>query len=155
MRDGGNNSDVMLLCAGVVLCLAVLLAILGFKRQTMDSPFKRDDARLYCTGMILYALDHQQHYPTNLSQTLPYWRKSNLTPGGTNGFEIIFQGSMDDLTNAVTSRIIVLRSESWQAQTGKWARIYGFADGHCETHVETNGDFTDWETQHSLALNRD
>ena len=62
---------------------------------------------------------------------------------------------MDFFTNSpsMAGRTIVLRSESWLNPDGKWARIYGFADGHCATHLESDDDFTNWENLHSAALN--
>jgi len=36
----------------------------------------------------------------------------------------------------------------------EWSRIYGFADGHCETPDERDANFADWEHQHSVAMNR-
>jgi hypothetical protein len=155
MKQDSNNLDMMILACGIIVCLAIILAMLGFKRSRMDSYFINNDARLYCLGMLLFAADNPHHYyPTNLDQTLPYLRKANFMLNGTNEFEILFQGSRDDLSNSIVSRIIVLRSEPWQNQDGKWARIYGFADGHSEAHFEPNKNFDYWESQHSATLNR-
>jgi hypothetical protein len=102
----------------------------------------------------MYANDHGRQFPKNLNQTLAYLGQANLATY-TNLFEILFQGSLDDFTNPplIAGRIIVLRSASWLDQDGKWARIYGFADGHCETHLESENNFTNWEYLHSAAVN--
>lgn len=109
-----------------------------------------DDAKLYCMGMILYAQKHQNILPTNLSQTLPYLRPINSLPSGTNRFSIVYHGSLEKLPNPMTNGIILIRSDSWQRKDGNWTRIYGFVDGHCEAHSETDDNFDAWEKQHSV-----
>jgi hypothetical protein len=108
-------------------------------------------AKLYCVGMLLYAEQHQNECPTNLSQTLPYLSSADRPPGLTTNFEILYHGSFDKLPNPMTNGIIVIRSDSWQTPDGKRVRIYGFADGHCEAHFAHDGDFSAWEKQHSLS----
>ncbi len=137
------------LFAGIITCCVVVLATFEYKRERMQPDFTSRDAQLCDLGMILYATDHHQHYPTSLSQIVPYLRDENSPPSATNGFEIVYQGSMNDFSNAIVSQIIVLRSKSWFDQDGKWAKIYGFADGHSETLFQTNADFTAWESRHS------
>jgi hypothetical protein len=113
---------------------------------------KINDAKIYSLGMILYATKNKNHFPTNLDQTFPYLREANQSPSGTNQFEILYQGSLDALPNPMTNGIIVIRSDPWQTTDGKWTRVYGFADGHCEAHSEPNENFDDWERQHSAVL---
>jgi hypothetical protein len=109
-----------------------------------------NDAKLYCLGIMLYAVKNQNRCPTNLDQTMPYLREANSPPSGTNRFDLLYQGSMAQFTNSTTTGgIIVIRSEPWQGKNGKWTRIYGFADGHCEAHSEPGGNFDAWEKQHS------
>jgi hypothetical protein len=109
------------------------------------------DAKLYCLGILLYAQKHQNECPTNLSQTLPDLRVADRLPSGTNHFEILYRGSFDKLPNPMTNAIVVIRSDSWQTTDGKWMRIYGFADGHCEAHSAPDDGFAAWEKQHSLS----
>jgi hypothetical protein len=78
--------------------------------------------------------------------TLPYLREASFTPSGTNRFEILYSGSLLQLTNPTS---IVIRSEIWQVNSQKWTRIYGFADGHCEVHSAPDGNFDAWERRHS------
>jgi hypothetical protein len=106
---------------------------------------KFDDAKVYCMGMLLYAEKNQNLFPTNLDLTLPFLKQAGHAPSGTNRFEILYQGSFLQLTNPAS---IVLRSEPWQEEDRKWTRIYGFADGHCETHSELDGNFDAWEKRH-------
>lgn len=119
-------------------------------RQTADARF--EDARLYCLGMILYAEKHENLCPTNLDETLIYLRDGSRVPSGTNHFEILYHGSFYELPNPMTNDgIVILRSDPWQETDGTWKRVYGFADGHCEEHSESDGNFEAWEKQHSLA----
>ena len=150
MKQESQNINTWILAWGLTGFLAVLLAFVRFHQTRPSGYFWFTDARQYCLGMILYADDHGRHYPTNLNQTLPYLRQANYSPDDTNAFEILFQGSMDFLTNSpsMAGRTIVLRSEPWLNPDGKWARIYGFADGHCETHYEIVNNFTNWENLH-------
>lgn len=108
------------------------------------------DAKLYCLGILLYAEKHNNMCPANLNQTLPYLRAENRLPRGTNHFEIVYHGSLDKLPNPMTNGIIALRSDSWKTSDGKWMRVYGFTDGHCEAHAEPDNDFAAYEKQHSL-----
>jgi len=132
--------------------VTALLVWMFFQKLVAES--RLADARLYSLGLILYANDHHGDYPTNLSQTLPYVRATKAVPGGTNGFELLFHGPATDLTNAIASRVIVLRSDATKDRDGKWVRVYGFADGHSEAHHEPENNFADWERQHSVELNR-
>jgi len=109
-----------------------------------------NDARIYCLGMILYATKNQNLFPTNLDQTLPYLREANQAPSGTNRFDILYWGSLDALPSPMISEIIVLRSGSWEGRDGKWSRVYGFADGHCEIHTEADDSFDAWEKRHMI-----
>lgn len=109
------------------------------------------DAKLYCLGVLLYAEKHTNMCPAHLNQTLPYLRAANRLPNGTNHFEILYHGSLDKLPNPMTNGIIALRSDSWQTSDGKWVRVYGFTDGHCEAHTETNNNFAAYEKEHSLS----
>ncbi|HWY29821.1 MAG TPA: hypothetical protein VNX46_03645 [Candidatus Acidoferrum sp.] len=155
MKQETNNLNTWIFAWGLTAFLAVMLAFMKLNQKGPNGYFSLSDAQHYCLGMILYAVENKNHFPKNLKQTLPYLRQANLAPTDTNGFEVLFQGSLDDFTNSplMASRIIVLRSAPWRDQDGKWARIYGFADGHCETHLESENNFTNWENLHSGALN--
>ena len=142
------------LFAGIVTCSVIILATFEYKREKMEPGFTKDDAQRCCLDLILYAQDHHEHCPTNLNQILPYLGAHNSTSATTNGFEMVYQGSMLDFTNGIGSRTIVLRSKSWINQDGKWVKIFGFADGHCETRFQTNADFMAWESQHMAIASR-
>jgi len=155
MKQETNNLNTWILAWGLTAFLAVMLAFVRLNQKDPSGYIAFEDARQCCLGMIMYANDHGRQFPKNPNQILPYLSQANLAPADTNLFEIRFQGSLDDFTNSSStpSRIIVLRSGPWRNQDGKWARIYGFTDGHCETHLESENNFTNWENLHSTALN--
>jgi len=45
---------------------------------------------------------------------------------------------------------VLKEKQAWQAGDGRWKKIYGFADGHVEIHVEPSGNFEVWESQHMV-----
>lgn len=111
------------------------------------------DAKSYCLGMMLYAINNQGLMPTNLEQTLPYL--ADHPPTQTNQFEVLFHGAIpqSDAAHPLNPETepILLRSPPWQTAEGKWARVYGFMDGHTEIHVTSDGNFADWEKPHLPA----
>ena len=114
---------------------------------------KMNDAKLLVLGQILYAGDHTQQVARSLDQLEPYLHGQPVDLSGTNQFELVFQGSLQDLTNPVqTKQTIVLREkQGWQAPDGSWHRAYGFADGHSELHRAPDGNFEPWEKQHTFS----
>ncbi|MGO8674987.1 MAG: RNA polymerase sigma factor [Limisphaerales bacterium] len=114
---------------------------------------KMNDAKLLVLGLIMHAGDHNQQAARSLDQLEPYLRDKTPKMTGTNQFELVFQGSFQDLTNpSQVSQTIVLReAQGWQSPDGGWHRTYGFADGHCEVHRAADGDFETWERQHTFS----
>jgi hypothetical protein len=69
---------------------------------------------------------------------------------GTNDFEIVYQGSQNDLTNIPPRRVALLRErQPWLTPEGKWARVYAYADG-AANRVESDDNFQSWEAQHII-----
>jgi RNA polymerase sigma factor (sigma-70 family) len=108
---------------------------------------KLNDAKMLVLGLLLYAGDNAQQTAKSLDQLEPYLRDKTPSLTGTNDFELVFQGSLQDIRNP--ERIIVAREkQGWQAPDGGWLRAYSFADGHSEIHKTADGDFEPWEKQH-------
>ena len=113
-------------------------------------------------GMLMFASDGNNQYPnnfqypTNLAQVSNYIEGfTNQTSGiGTNHFEIVNPGLI--ITNSQdTARKMMLRERSpYRTPDGKWARMYGFADGHVEVQISDDGNFDAWEKQHSPPPNQ-
>ena len=126
--------------------------------QTQDDPVEQERqvsmARLnYPKAWMLafsqYADQNQGQCPTNFEQAVSFFPEeakdqTNLAP---DQFEIVYQGSLNDLTNS-QSIIVIREKEVRQWTDGSWNRAYGFADGHSEIHRAADGNFRPWEDQH-------
>ncbi len=118
---------------------------------------KLNDARAFGAAIQEYAHEHDGQLPSDLSQLTAYLPKpldSNSPPwanaplSGTNDFELLFQGTQGDLTNIPPRRVALLRErQPWQEPDGKWARVYGYADGAASL-VESDDNFQTWDAQH-------
>jgi hypothetical protein len=125
--------------------------------QQSDSPAEQqrkiaiakiNNSRGLVTEMIMYASDHQGLFPTNFDQVGTY--TGQFPESTTNGFEIVYQASGDQITN-LPNVIVMQESQAWQTYDGKWAKVYGFADGHSELHEAADGDFSAFEQRHSIS----
>jgi hypothetical protein len=69
---------------------------------------------------------------------------------GTNEFEIVCQGSLDDLKGLPWGLVAVVRDkQSWPNPDAKMMRGYGFPDGHAQI---VGCEFqSSWEAQHFIA----
>jgi cell division protein FtsB len=100
-------------------------------------------------GMMMYANDNQDQFPTNFDQAATYFGNSGFTTN-LNQFEIVYRGSLSNLANPA-STILVRSTQPWMVN-GKWAKAYGFVDGHSEVHSDPNGNFDEWEQQQVPVL---
>ena len=106
---------------------------------------------IWLLAFLEYAEKHQSQFPTSYDQAAAFLSneaksKTNVT---TEQFEIVYQGSIDRLTNL--QNVIVLREkQATPSYRGGWNRAYGFADGHSEIHFSRDGNFDTWEKQKTL-----
>jgi hypothetical protein len=115
------------------------------------------DAITLAQAMRLYAKDHEGKFPSSLEDVSPYLPKDSsdsqswyhpLT--GTNEFELVFQGSLTDLTNIPPHRVALIRErQPWPTADGKFGRVYGCADGAATT-VISDDNFQSWDAQHII-----
>jgi RNA polymerase sigma factor (sigma-70 family) len=119
------------------------------EQQKESAILKMTDAKQLVLGMVMYADDNQQQYPTNFEQIAGDF-KDNFLSAMTNQFEIVYQGPLANITSP-SSTIVVQENQAWQTYDGKWAKTYGFADGHSEVHVEPDGSFNSFEQQHRVS----
>ena len=114
-------------------------------------------------AFVMYAQQHQGHFPSSLEQADPYLGNEFKTehglapdqfPPGTpkygltpDRFEILYQDSLESLKSP-QSAIVLREKDPWQGLDGGWVRTYGFADGHCEIHKAVDGNFETWDAQH-------
>jgi len=107
------------------------------------------DARNLTTAFVMYASDHQGRFPSSLDQVAKYLAQYPLS--GTNKFDIIYHGSLDELKGIPRGSVAVVRErQTWIAPSGKRARVYGMADGHSEI-IESDDDFKAWEAEHIIS----
>lgn len=108
----------------------------------------------YTKGWLLafwnYAQQHEGKVPPDFESARSFapegvTAQTGLTP---EQFEIVYNGSLNDLTNA-PSVIVMREKQPLQNPDGRWSRGYGFADGHSEIHNAPDGNFDAWEAQHT------
>lgn len=123
---------------------------------------------LAAAAMWGFADHHGGQFPTNWEQSASYfdqYERGSLNPGDTvpdtmadfsemtNQFELTYQGAMSNLYNAANFHdlIVVREKQPWQGPTGKWMKIYGFADGHSQIQSEPPEGFDAYEQNHMLS----
>ncbi|HEY5913799.1 MAG TPA: hypothetical protein VJA21_24685 [Verrucomicrobiae bacterium] len=105
-----------------------------------------------------YTVAHQGQFPTALDEVAPYtYKGQNILAGtlkerdpmaGADEFDLVYQGSRQDLVNVPEEAVAMLRErQPWPTPAGKWARTYAMANGHIII-VESDDDFRSWESQH-------
>jgi RNA polymerase sigma factor (sigma-70 family) len=140
---------------------------LAAKSKTPQQLYEEERAKrkfLYnwITAFLLYVRDNQHQFPTNFDQAAPFLPADfkadpNITPGQ---FEIVYHG-LAFQTNQ--SDIVLLREKQpWLHLNGKWARMYGMADGDAIAiypsisltgrggKSTTYKSFVEWEKQHMI-----
>ena len=113
---------------------------------------KLNFSKQWVLAMYMYAGDHQDQLPNDFEPAKAYVAKEVLSATNvtTEQFEIVYQGTLTSITNP--SQVVVLREkQAHQSSNGKWAKTYGFGDGHAELHSEADGNFEAWEKEHILA----
>jgi len=112
---------------------------------------KPTDAKSLSSAFAMYASDHQGRLPSSFEQVATYLRKEKMPLSGTNQFDIMYRGSLDDLKGIPRGAVAVIRDrQTWIAPSGKQARVYGLADGSSQI-VESDDDFKAWEAEHIIS----
>jgi RNA polymerase sigma factor (sigma-70 family) len=106
-------------------------------------------SRQLVLGLIMYANDHENQFPTNFDQAGSYYGNSDFLRTNQNRFELTYQGSWTNL--ASPSSAIVIRETQPFMRGDKWLKTYAFADGHSEVHSVVDGNFDEWEQQHAAV----
>jgi hypothetical protein len=109
------------------------------------------DARNLASALQMFALDHQGQFPSKVDQIASYLSKEGMALSGTNQFDIVYQGSLDQLDGIPVGTIAVVRDrDSWTGPDGKKMRVYGMSGGVGQV-VSSDDDFHSWEAKHILA----
>jgi prepilin-type processing-associated H-X9-DG protein len=149
--------NVLVGFAIVILIACVVLLFLKHQAQEKsrleNKPLTQQSANLKLNiakqsalAFFMFADDNQQQFPTNFTQAAPYL--NGMVQWGTN-FEIVYQGSRTNIAHP-SGTIVFKEKQAWQTPDGKWMKTYGFADGHAEVQSEPNGNFNNFEIQHTL-----
>ena len=95
---------------------------------------KMNEAKQLAIGMLAYAHDHQNQFPTSFDQIMPYLKDAANLQSSSENFEIVFKGTFTDIANPNTT-VIIQEKQPWHTPANTRARAYGFADGHSEIRV--------------------
>ena len=99
-----------------------------------------------------FAKQNRGEFPTSFDQARSFMQEEETaeTNFTTGQFEIVYRGPATNITSP--SLVVVLREKQpRQIYNGKWARGYGFADGHSEVSVSPDGNYDAWEKRHIVA----
>jgi len=110
---------------------------------------KLNDARRLGLGIFMFANDNAQKTIERLEQLEPYLGNDAAAITGTNRWELLFHGSLQDIPSAATT-ILAREAQGWQTADGLWHNLYVFADGHAEVQQTPDGDFSTFTRQHVL-----
>lgn len=116
------------------------------RAQVMET---MSEAKQGVLALLMFANDNEKQYPTNLEQAATYMRGDYMAAVESN-FDFINPGSITNVAQPATT-ILLKEKQAVQMPDGRWGKTYGFADGHSEFHSEPNGDFTEFENQHTIS----
>ena len=112
-----------------------------------------DDARHLSSAVRKYASEHQGEFPSAFDQVGPYLNVGfykDYEPPQTSQFEMVYQGSLSELTNVPLQAVALIREQqAWPTPGGKRARIYVMAAGEVRV-VESDDNFQSWEAEHII-----
>ncbi|MGA2174644.1 MAG: hypothetical protein ABSH38_06640 [Verrucomicrobiota bacterium] len=112
---------------------------------------KPTEARDLAGAFQNYAMDHQNQSPSNLDQLAPYLAKENRTLSGSNQFEIVYSGSLDNLQGIPWGSVAVVREQQpWPGPDGRMMRVYGMMGGIGQI-VGSDDNLQSWEAKHVIS----
>jgi hypothetical protein len=109
---------------------------------------KMDDARQGVLALIQFSAENQNQFPTDFAQVTKYMDTEQLARINAE-YEILCPSSASNIESPSTT-IVLREKQAWQSSAGNWLKSYGFADGHSEIHTEPNGDFANYEKNHTV-----
>jgi RNA polymerase sigma factor (sigma-70 family) len=99
-------------------------------------------------GVVMYAADNQNHYPTNIMDMTNYFNNPQFVDSLKSQFELVTRGSVENVSNAANT--IALRQSAPVQLEGKWVKVYGFVDGHVQVLQQPPEGFDAWEQAHMI-----
>lgn len=119
-------------------------------QQRLIAIYKMNDAKQASLLLQVFADKNNSQFPTNFDQAVSYLGNTNFVQVCNAEFEIIYKGSLTNIANP-SSAIVLQEHEAWPTYDGKWAKVYGFADGHAQLITQPTDDFSSFEQQHSVS----
>jgi hypothetical protein len=136
-----------------------------YEAQLYNMALNRDhptmgDARNLSYAVRAYSRAHDGEFPGSFDQAASYAYKSDIPLAGTrkgrdpmagvDQFDLVYQGSLNDVTNIPINAVALMRERvAWPTPAGKWAKLYGMLAGRVVV-VESDDNFQSWEAAHLI-----
>jgi len=113
---------------------------------------KMTDTKNWAIASFLYSRKNQGQFPPNLDQAATFHpdKTKAKTDSTADQFEFVYQGSLTAIKKPQS--VIVVRQKEPSPYGNRWAKVYGYGDGHVEMHVQAENNFDGWEAQHIAAI---
>ena len=113
---------------------------------------KMTDTKNWAIASFLYSRKNQGQFPPNLDQAATFHpdKTKAKTDSTADQFEFVYQGSLTAIKKPQS--VIVVRQKEPSPYGNRWAKVYGYGDGHVEMHVQAENNFDSWEAQHIAAI---
>lgn len=117
------------------------------KRMGRD---KSVDGKNYANQFVMFASNNEGWFPTNWQQVVQY--SKDFPVSGTNDFEMIHSQPINQssLGTNLGRTALVREYLAWPTADGRWGKIYGFADGHSQSVILKDGNFSAWEQENTF-----
>lgn len=112
--------------------------------EKQDVAARMADNKKWLMASYMYARKNQGQFPSAITQVAAASPDSRA-----DQVEIVYQGSLKSM--AKPQELIVFRQKEAIPYGNKWAKLYGYGDGHVEMRTQTERDFNEWEKQHIPA----
>lgn len=120
--------------------------------ETQEVNVKMTESKNWVMASFLYSRKNQGKFPPTIEQAAAFFpdKTKAATNSTTDQFEMVYQGSLAAL--ASPQSVIVVRQKQPLPYGNRWAKVYGYGDGHVEMHVQAEADFDSWEKQHIASF---
>jgi hypothetical protein len=102
----------------------------------------------------LYAEDNQDQMPETFEQAAKYFPEQgavNRSSFDENRFEIVYRGSLRDVTKPMDTILARERQPVPNFRQPGAVKAYVFSDGHSELHSAADGVFDAWEQERIVS----
>jgi hypothetical protein len=106
------------------------------------------DAQNLAHSLRTYASQNGGRFPASFEEAASYrFKQSYYRIPQSSEFEIVYHGTLDDLTNIPGQTVALLRErQPWPTPSGKLGRLYATANGSIKI-VESDDNFQAWEAE--------